>query len=77
MTQDMIYLKEEFWVFLKYLLICPLVGFTMTVCLLKTIEALHIVPFSYKTFPFKRKAQCWIYLSLFALSIALLIRSFS
>jgi len=63
--------------FLKYLLICPLAGFMMTVALLKTIEALQISPLKYKTITFKRKVQCWVYLSIFAATIALLVRSFS
>jgi hypothetical protein len=62
---------------LKYLLICPLAGFIMTVCLLKTLEALQIFPIAWKTTTLKTKTQCWVYLSILAAVIALLVRSFS
>ncbi len=78
MAQD---LTQEFYSnvigLLKYLLLCPLAGFMMTVCLFKIIEALQILPVTHEPIVFKKKVQCWVYLSIFAASIGLLVQSFS
>ena len=62
---------------LKFVFLCPLAGFMMTVCLFKILESLQSDPDYYKLMPTAKKVKCWIYLSIFAGSIGLLVQSFS
>ncbi len=63
--------------FLKFLLICPLAGWMMTIVLFEVLKNLQGNSKHYETISKSRKIRCWLYLSLFAACVGLLIQSFS
>ena len=63
--------RDNLFSLLRYLLISPIAGWMLTICLFEILKHLGV---KYKK---GSKVRCWVYLSLFAATLALLVSSFS
>lgn len=73
-------MQEQLWIefinLLKIILLSPIAGWMLTICLFEIMQKVFSYQFPKGTLK-KRKKQCWIYLSFVVVVIALLLKAFA